>query len=63
LADGCVGFNTWGFLKSKIDKIQPVKWFSENDGIFVKKMVYEEYLRQIEEKKDYSSGNIEIKDV
>lgn len=32
----CVGFNTLGFLKYKIDKIEKNKWFGENNGLYLK---------------------------
>ena len=40
----CVGFNTWGYFKTKIEKIEKVQWFSGKDGIYIKKDVYEKYL-------------------
>ena len=40
----CVGFNTWGYFKTKIEKLEKVSWFSEKDGIYIKRDVYEKYL-------------------
>ena len=31
----CVGFNTLGFLKSKITNLQPSMYFGEHDGIYI----------------------------
>lgn len=32
----CAGFNTLGFFKTKIDKLQDSVYFSDNDGIYIK---------------------------
>ena len=40
----CIGFNTLGFFKNKFEELQPSKYFKENDGIFIKKDVYENKL-------------------
>jgi GR25 family glycosyltransferase involved in LPS biosynthesis len=47
--DKCVGFNTLGFFKNKIDldNLKPSPYFGENDGIYIKKEYYE---NQIENK-------------
>jgi len=37
---GCVGFNTLGFLKSKISNLQPSRYFGENDGIYILRHEY-----------------------
>lgn len=42
----CVGFNTFGYLKSKIGKLEKVSWFSEKDGIYIKKSFYEKNLEK-----------------
>jgi len=42
--NNCVGFNTLGFLKNKIDEINSSPYFNENDGIYIKKEYYKEYL-------------------
>ena len=41
----CVGFNTLGFFKYDIIKLQSSGYFNEGDGIYIKKSVYEEYLK------------------
>lgn len=51
----CVGFNTFGYLKSKIGKLEKVSWFSEKDGIYIKKSFYEKYL---EEEKDQGKEEV-----
>ena len=33
----CVGFNTLGFFKTKIENLVPSQYFRANDGIFIKK--------------------------
>ena len=40
----CVGFNTLGFFKDDLTKLQPSRYFKEGDGIYIKKHVYDEYL-------------------
>lgn len=40
----CVGFNTLGFFKDDVIKLQPSGYFNEGDGVYIKKHVYEEYL-------------------
>lgn len=40
----CIGFNTLGFFKDDLTKLQPSGYFKEGDGIYIKKHVYEEYL-------------------
>jgi len=37
----CVAFNTLGYFKNKIEILQKVPWFSEKDGIFIKKNIFE----------------------
>jgi len=41
----CVAFNTLGFLKSKITKLTHSQYFGNNDGIYIKKEVYESFLK------------------
>ena len=41
----CVAFNTLGYLKSKIEKLEKIEWFSEKDGIYIKKKYYEQMLK------------------
>ena len=61
---GCVGVNTFGYLKNKIEKLEKVPWFSDKDGIFISKKVYEALLEKQQsediQKKDDSSNNITI---
>ena len=40
----CVGFNTLGFFKNKIDKLEPSPYFKEEDGIYIKKDYYQKYI-------------------
>ena len=40
----CVGFNTLGFFKNDVTKLEPSGYFKKGDGIYIKKHVYEEYL-------------------
>jgi len=40
----CVGFNTLGFFKDDVIKLQPSIYFKEGDGVYIKKHVYDEYL-------------------
>ena len=40
----CVGFNTLGFFKDDVIKLQPSRYFKEGDGVYIKKHVYDEYL-------------------
>uniref|UniRef100_A0A6C0KYB3 Uncharacterized protein n=1 Tax=viral metagenome TaxID=1070528 RepID=A0A6C0KYB3_9ZZZZ len=47
--DSCVGFNTMGFLKSKITKLSASPYFGVNDGIYIKKEKYEKYLKMLED--------------
>lgn len=43
---GCVAFNTFGYMKNKIEKLEKVPWFSEKDGIFIRKEVYDKFLEE-----------------
>lgn len=43
---GCIAFNTFGYLKNKIEKLEKVPWFSEKDGIFIRKDVHEQFLHR-----------------
>jgi GR25 family glycosyltransferase involved in LPS biosynthesis len=45
--NNCVGFNTLGFFKNKIENLTSSKYFSEKDGIYIKKNVLEEKERKI----------------
>lgn len=48
--DEVVGFNTLGFLKSNITELESSKYFKQNDGIYIKKSIYEKYKNQNKEK-------------
>ena len=52
--DLCVGFNTLGFFKNKIDltKLKSSPYFSEKDGLYIKKEYYE---------KNKNNKNIRVK--
>jgi hypothetical protein len=43
----CVGFNTSGFFKNKIDiyDLKSSPYFGENDGLYIKKEYYEEQIK------------------
>jgi GR25 family glycosyltransferase involved in LPS biosynthesis len=41
---GCVGVNTLGYMKNRIEKLERVGWFGEKDGIFIKKEVYDAFV-------------------
>ena len=40
----CVGFNSLGYFKSDIIELKVSPYFKENDGIYIKKYIYENYL-------------------
>jgi hypothetical protein len=42
--NNCIGFNTLGFFKNKLDNLSKSQYFNINDGIYIKKEVYEKYL-------------------
>jgi hypothetical protein len=44
----CVGFNTLGFLKSKITNLQPSRYFGEHDGIYILRDEYRHSQTKIE---------------
>ena len=48
--DEVVGFNTLGFLKNNILELEPSKYFKQNDGIYIKKSIYEKYQNKEIEK-------------
>lgn len=55
---GCIAVNTFGYLKHDINKLEKVNWFSEKDGIFIKKEVYEEFIKK--QKESYENTGITI---
>jgi GR25 family glycosyltransferase involved in LPS biosynthesis len=44
----CIGFNTLGFFKNKIiiDNLKSSIYFKDNDGIYIKRSVYDDYLNK-----------------
>jgi hypothetical protein len=46
--ENCVGFNTMGYLKNKITNLVKSEYFSNNDGIFIKKKYYDDIIRMID---------------
>jgi GR25 family glycosyltransferase involved in LPS biosynthesis len=56
----CIGFNTLGFFKNKIDidTLKPSIYFKERDGIYIKKSFYKDYL---DKKQIQSINNICIR--
>ena len=56
----CLGFNTLGFFKNKIDinNLKPSQYFGKNDGLYIKKEYYEE---QIDKNKNKRFNNFQIK--
>ena len=44
----CVGFNTLGFFKSTITNLQQSSYFGENDGIYIKRDIYEKFINENE---------------
>ncbi len=44
----CVGFNTLGFFKSTITNLQQSSYFGENDGIYIKRDIYEKFINDNE---------------
>jgi GR25 family glycosyltransferase involved in LPS biosynthesis len=42
----CIGFNTLGFFKNNIDELHQSKYFKQGDGVYIKKHLYDDYLRQ-----------------
>ena len=54
----CVGFNTLGFFKNKIDNLTISKYFNHNDGIYIKKDYYEKFIKGKKKKKEKKKKNI-----
>jgi len=42
----CVGFNTLGFFKNKITSLTTSQYFGIDDGIYIKKDAYEDFLQK-----------------
>lgn len=41
-----IGFNTLGFFKNKLEKLTHSSYFSDADGIYIKKDVYDKFIMQ-----------------
>lgn len=41
----CVGFNTLGFFKNRIEKLESSSYFKEEDGIYIKKDCYNSMMK------------------
>ena len=61
-SNDCVACNTFGYLKHKIERLEKVSWFSETDGIFIKKEVYEQMLKEQEEKISIENITLTLKE-
>jgi GR25 family glycosyltransferase involved in LPS biosynthesis len=48
--NSCIGFNTLGFFKNKIDTLKPSQYFKKGDGIYIKKELYDDYLNKTSDK-------------
>jgi len=60
--DQCIGFNTLGFFKNKIDVFKSSGYFKESDGFYVKTELYNEYLNKInDENNKNNKDTIRIK--
>lgn len=46
LDDNCVAFNSLGFFKNNIINLTKSNYYSENDGIYIKKNYYDNYLKK-----------------
>jgi GR25 family glycosyltransferase involved in LPS biosynthesis len=58
--DKCIGFNTLGFFKNKIDVFTPSKYFKESDGFYIKTELYNEYLKKANTKDNKYSTKIKM---
>ena len=45
--ENCVGFNTLGFFKSKINNLLSSSYFGPSDGLYVKEEYYHKYLNNL----------------
>ena len=48
-SDECVGFNTLGFFKNTVELLKPSHFFSDTDGMYVKKSIVDGLQSQIKE--------------
>lgn len=44
--DNCVAFNTFGYLKNNLCELKPSIYYKENDGIFIKKNIYQNFIQK-----------------
>jgi GR25 family glycosyltransferase involved in LPS biosynthesis/tetratricopeptide (TPR) repeat protein len=42
----CIGFNTLGFMKHTLRSLTSSRYFAQHDGIFIKKNVYDAWIKQ-----------------
>lgn len=57
---GCVGFNTLGYLKSKINNLEPSRFFRETDGIYIMREDVVEEQKKINAQCDQESTLLNI---
>ena len=57
----CIGFNTLGFFKNDIKLLENSKYFGENDGIYIKKEIYEKNIQLLFNSSMTNKKNIRIK--
>jgi GR25 family glycosyltransferase involved in LPS biosynthesis len=48
--NSCVAFNSLGFIKSKITGLTSSPYFGVNDGIYIKKAIYDKYMESMNKK-------------
>jgi GR25 family glycosyltransferase involved in LPS biosynthesis len=58
--NSCIGFNTLGFFKNKIDTLKPSQYFKQGDGIYIKKELYDDYLNKTNDKTDDKTIKIKM---
>ncbi len=46
-SDNCIGFNTLGFFKHTLNELTPSQYFTDTDGIYIKKIHYLHNLNNI----------------
>jgi len=59
--ENCIGFNTLGFFKNDIKLLENSKYFGENDGIYIKKEIYEKNMQLLFNSSMTNKKNIRIK--
>lgn len=62
--DQIIGFNTLGFFKNKLVNLTSSSYYGENDGIYIKKEIYDEFIKNESEIKENVTNpkNIETND-